>query len=741
MTHEEWPSLTLADITSSTRPICYGVLKPGPRLEEGIPLIRVTDISNNRFDDSDIYRISSELDNEFARSRLRGGEVLISVQGTVGCVALFPTGYGQANISRTIAVIEPDDRIDQVFLSYVLLQKSRNKDWPVVGTTRASLNIGTLRKTEVPTPPLPEQKKIAAILSSIDAVIEKSEAVIDQLQVVKKSMMQDLLTRGLPRRHMRFKQTEIGEIPEEWDVVALGPLRPPAGRRFDGRPRPAPSAPRPHRQRRGALRRRVDWLRERPTATGLLAVAILVVAMAPFLISLDTYPPFSLDEAAFNVPAVQALEPSDHVRWVFHTEAPHGDRLTNFHGPLFPALQRAALPTLGVSHWSCRILSALAGLLATALLVVWAARRRLLLATALVTSGFAADRWSREMIFGRPDPLALLFLVLGMLALVRQQKHRSPAWGFAAGLSIGIAMGFNPTALPFAAAAGLACFRGQTLRNALRSLALLAGGMAAAAALVAMAWWPTVSESIEQLLFHSRLHDDSLATRLMARLLGNWHPTCWPILWAFAACALLALPRLLRGLRGPLAASEPAPTWIPCLWACAGAITVLLSSGYQYYMILFAPFALLAAGAVLGSAERPAGPARFCVAWLALLLIALGFSGFWKAMRAREALLTSSVATPFAELLDRFVPADATVLADSAFFVEMHASRRRYQLLPHLPDDLGTAVADDAFLVLAQFSTDADARFAAHATGRSRLHTGTLEGGLDLVTVHVFGPR
>jgi type I restriction enzyme S subunit len=45
-----------------------------------------------------------------------------------------------------------------------------------------------------------------------------TQAVIDQLQVVKKAMMADLLTRGIPGRHKKFKQTEIGEVPEEWDI-------------------------------------------------------------------------------------------------------------------------------------------------------------------------------------------------------------------------------------------------------------------------------------------------------------------------------------------------------------------------------------------------------------------------------------------------------------------------------------------------------------------------------------------
>ena len=73
-------------------------------------------------------------------------------------------------------------------------------------------------------PPLPEQRKIAAILSSVDDAIEKTRAVIDQVRVVKRGLMQELLARGLLGWHTRFKQTEIGEIPEEWQIAAIGDL-------------------------------------------------------------------------------------------------------------------------------------------------------------------------------------------------------------------------------------------------------------------------------------------------------------------------------------------------------------------------------------------------------------------------------------------------------------------------------------------------------------------------------------
>ena len=90
--------------------------------------------------------------------------------------------------------------------------KMPRTSWSQLGTFQFSL------------PPLPEQRKIAAILSSVDDAIEKAQAVIDQIQVVKRGLLQELLTRGLPGQHKRFKKTVIGEIPEDWVVSPIGDL-------------------------------------------------------------------------------------------------------------------------------------------------------------------------------------------------------------------------------------------------------------------------------------------------------------------------------------------------------------------------------------------------------------------------------------------------------------------------------------------------------------------------------------
>jgi len=80
-------------------------------------------------------------------------------------------------------------------------------------------------------PPLPEQRKIAEVLGSVDEVIEKTKAVIGQLKAVKQALLEALLTCGLDTSgHLRnplksshlFKQSPLGLIPKEWEVDKLG---------------------------------------------------------------------------------------------------------------------------------------------------------------------------------------------------------------------------------------------------------------------------------------------------------------------------------------------------------------------------------------------------------------------------------------------------------------------------------------------------------------------------------------
>ena len=129
------------------------------------------------------------------------------------------TGYAGA-IGSTFGAVRPKDemiisRFVYYFLQtkYSLLQTHRTKG------AIPHVDKQILRRMPFPLPPLPEQKKIASVLSTIDAAIEKTSEIIEQAKQLKKGLMQELLTRGIG--HTKFKQTEIGEIPEEWEVVSL----------------------------------------------------------------------------------------------------------------------------------------------------------------------------------------------------------------------------------------------------------------------------------------------------------------------------------------------------------------------------------------------------------------------------------------------------------------------------------------------------------------------------------------
>lgn len=86
---------------------------------------------------------------------------------------------------------------------------------------------GGMEELKLLLPPLPEQQKIAAILTSVDEVIENTQAQINKLKDLKTGMMQELLTRGVGvdgKPHTEFKDSPVGRIPKAWEVLPLSSL-------------------------------------------------------------------------------------------------------------------------------------------------------------------------------------------------------------------------------------------------------------------------------------------------------------------------------------------------------------------------------------------------------------------------------------------------------------------------------------------------------------------------------------
>ena len=131
-------------------------------------------------------------------------------------IAQWVTGKYWVNNHAHILRAKGSDTNKWVF--YSLVHKNILKF--INGGTRAKLNQSDLREIEILIPPLPEQRKIASILTSVDDVIETTQRQIDKLQDLKKATMNELLTKGIG--HTEFKNSELGRIPKSWEVADLG---------------------------------------------------------------------------------------------------------------------------------------------------------------------------------------------------------------------------------------------------------------------------------------------------------------------------------------------------------------------------------------------------------------------------------------------------------------------------------------------------------------------------------------
>src|SRR5258708_539140 len=221
----------------------YGANVPKAPFNPSLPrYVRITDIGEDgrlRPDDP-----AGICERDAVEHLLEEGDVLLARSGaTVGKSYVYTARDGRCAYAGYLIRFRPrrDALLPEFLKQY--LRSSSYWSW-VRDTQRAqaqpNINAAEYGSLGIPQPPPREQRKIAAILSSVDDSIEATQAVIDQLGVVKKAMMAELLTRGLPGRHTRFKQADIGEVPEDWEVIQLGQLATIERGKFGHRPRNDP---------------------------------------------------------------------------------------------------------------------------------------------------------------------------------------------------------------------------------------------------------------------------------------------------------------------------------------------------------------------------------------------------------------------------------------------------------------------------------------------------------------------
>jgi type I restriction enzyme S subunit len=192
----EWGVKTLQHCVRPDAPICYGILMPGMGYDGGIPVIKVKDIISGRVSQKALLLTDPRIDRQYQRSRLHSNDLLITIRGTTGRIALVPPELNNANITQDTARARITSDYSVRFF-YFLLQSpvvQEQISLHTIGQAVKGINIADVKKLQVLTPPSREQNRIATQLETMDLILHATEQELVKLRALKTALMQDLLT-------------------------------------------------------------------------------------------------------------------------------------------------------------------------------------------------------------------------------------------------------------------------------------------------------------------------------------------------------------------------------------------------------------------------------------------------------------------------------------------------------------------------------------------------------------------
>jgi type I restriction enzyme S subunit len=228
---EDWTLFNLASlstfITKGSTPTTYGFSWQ----QAGILFLRSECVSDNGLDLAQSMYISAAAHVSLRRSQVKEGDILITITGNVGRVALFRIAE-ETNINQHIARVRITSAAalrDFVYHFLSLPVCRARLTLITTGQAYPQISLKQVREAPVPLPPTKaEQEAIAEALSDADALIESLEQLFAKKRQIKQGAMQELLTgkRRLPGFEIKpgDKQSEVGVIPEDWKVVPLSSL-------------------------------------------------------------------------------------------------------------------------------------------------------------------------------------------------------------------------------------------------------------------------------------------------------------------------------------------------------------------------------------------------------------------------------------------------------------------------------------------------------------------------------------
>jgi len=242
----EWAHVPLSELTET--PVTYGVVQPGQEQPTGLPMLRVNNFRGHSLDLSEVMRISPEIEGKYKRTRIKAGDILLTIVGSVGQVAVVTPELNGWNIARAVAMIRPRDPDLSRWISLVLRSPKSQYQLGVAANTtvQTTINLKDLRELQIPLPEESERKAIAHILGTLDDKIELNRKQNQTLEAMARALFKAWFVDfepvraktegrwqrgqslpGLPA-HLydlfpdRLVDSELGEIPEGWRHSTIG---------------------------------------------------------------------------------------------------------------------------------------------------------------------------------------------------------------------------------------------------------------------------------------------------------------------------------------------------------------------------------------------------------------------------------------------------------------------------------------------------------------------------------------
>ena len=202
------------------RKICYGIVQPGQSVTDGIPVIKVNNLISGLKSLSELDTTTRENEAKYIRTRLHGGELIISVVGTIGKTAIVPKSFAGCNLVRATALIDIEDALLSKWVKYYIdspygqsyIEQNLNT------TVQPTLNIKSLEKMSIPLYDTEYMEKIVLLLSSLDEKIAINRAINDNLQQQAHAIYREWFIDYAPFG---------GEAPSDWkrgklkDILSL----------------------------------------------------------------------------------------------------------------------------------------------------------------------------------------------------------------------------------------------------------------------------------------------------------------------------------------------------------------------------------------------------------------------------------------------------------------------------------------------------------------------------------------